>query len=383
MTKINTTIYIYIILLSFFFSCGNKVTQQKITKTDSVNISIENVQVKRIKLDSVPTSFEVQTSIVNNSIALIDKYFCYLYMFTSDGHLKKKLLGQGNAKNETTIGKIAGHCFSNDGRLYLIGFQGDTHVYDSSINLEKVLQTDYSQKSPMDLKNTDCYNKPIDYTKCYDDLTCIENQGKVYLNVSLITPIYNIVSTPKVHIKNVYNLMSIDITGKHAPELLIKGLPPYYYTNTKSKAPFSNCHFDIDNKGNIYVAHEADSLIYIYNKNGKLLSAFGVSGRNMKQDYAVCSSLEDFGKLYQEEHNTMGRYTSLKYIEATGILLRTYQQGDNAVYDRMQIYKDNILIGDVTVPKKMKIAGYIQPYYFSQVMAEDNESNLYVYKFKL
>lgn len=366
-----------------FTSCGSHSTRQEMVKSDSVNISIREINTEQLKLDSVSTSYEIQTSIVNNSVAVIDKYFCYLYIFTPDGHLKKKLLGQGSTRNETTIGKIAGHCFSKDGKLFLLGFQGDTHIYDSSISLEQILQTDYSKKSIADLKSADCYNKPVDYSKWYEDFTCIESRGKAYFNVSLITPVYNIISTPDTHVKSVYNLMSIDATKKQEPKLLIKGLPSYYDVNTKNKAPFASCHFDIDSKGNFYVAHEADSLIYVYDKNEKLWSVFGVNGQRMKQNYAKCESLEDFGRLYKEEHATKGFYTSLNYIDETGILLRTYKQGGKTKHDRMQIYQNGVLIGDVAIPKGMCIAGYISPFYYSQVLADEKEETLKLYRFKL
>ena len=103
----------------------------------------------------------------------------------------------------------------------------------------------------------------------------------------------------------------------------------------------------------------------------------------MKQNYAKCESLEDFGRLYKEEHATKGFYTSLNYIDETGILLRTYKQGGKTKHDRMQIYQNGVLIGDVAIPKGMCIAGYISPFYYSQVLADEKEETLKLYRFKL
>lgn len=103
----------------------------------------------------------------------------------------------------------------------------------------------------------------------------------------------------------------------------------------------------------------------------------------MTQNYEACSSLKKLGKLYDEEHATKGHYTSLEYIDETGILLRTYQRGGDSKDDGMQIYKDGILIGDVSVPKGMKVTGYISPYYYSQVVPEEAEGKLKIFRFKL
>lgn len=75
--------------------------------------------------------------------------------------------------------------------------------------------------------------------------------------------------------------------------------------------------------------------------------------------------------------------TSLNYIDETGILLRTYKQGGKTKHDRMQIYQNGVLIGDVAIPKGMCIAGYISPFYYSQVLADEKEETLKLYRFKL
>ena len=49
---------------------------------------------------------------------------------------------------------------------------------------------------------------------------------------------------------------------------------------------------------------------------------------------------------------------------------------------RLQIYKDGQMVGDCSVPKGLKVTGYIEPYYYSQVF-NDNDEGLTIYRFKL
>lgn len=222
--------YSFILAISIIcmLSC-TKTEPRKINVAigDSVNITTSAIEVEQINLDSVNTSYDVETSPLNNSIALIDKNLCWLYVFSMDGHLKKRLLGDGNAKNETTIGRIAGHCFTKDGGLILLGQQGDTYLYNSDIIFEKRLLTDYSTRSITDIATPNCYDKPLDYTHNYDNLICREYNGKVFFCTELVTPVYNIINTPSTHLERVYSLMAIDYQGDGKQSLWIKGMPQY------------------------------------------------------------------------------------------------------------------------------------------------------------
>lgn len=377
-------ILFYIFILSGLSSCiENSKTSKAPIKIDAVCDSIRTIKMECIKLDSISTSYEIQTSIVNNEIIAVDPYLCYMYRFSADGHLKRRQLGQGHVKNETTIGKIAGHCFSADGKFILIGFQGETSVYDASGNLEKTVITDYNNRSKADLKTVDCYNNPIVYAKHYEDLICKEYNGQVYFNVDMFTPVYNIIDKQTDHIKNVYNIMAVDYSHQGELSLLIKGLPSYYQNDTKSKILFTGAHFDLSNKGDIYIAHEADSLVYVYDTNQELKSIYGRAASGIQQDYTKCNNIDDFRDNYMQERSSKGRYTSLEFVDETNLLFRTYQLSDKAENDRMQIYKEGVLIGNTNIPKGMHVIGYISPYYYSQIMSDEDEQSLKIYRFKL
>ena len=64
-------------------------------------------RIDTIRLDSVVTSYVIETSLRDSVISVLDKYFGMLYRFNLDGSFKEKKLGRGHAKSETSIGHIA------------------------------------------------------------------------------------------------------------------------------------------------------------------------------------------------------------------------------------------------------------------------------------
>jgi hypothetical protein len=103
----------------------------------------------------------------------------------------------------------------------------------------------------------------------------------------------------------------------------------------------------------------------------------------MNTQYSSSVNYEkDYWNALKNDKEKCGYYTCLEYIDELDILLRTYQRSDTEPYDGLQIYKDGTLIGDVDIPKLMKIAGYIEPYIYGASVDEDNES-IKIFRFKL
>ena len=74
-------------------------------------------------------------------------------------------------------------------------------------------------------------------------------------------------------------------------------------------------------------------------------------------------------------------YSSIKKVGE--YIFRTYKTGNEADPDRMQIYRDRTLAGDVKVPKDLTMMGYIAPYYYSRIIADEEKETLTIYRFTL
>lgn len=227
------------------------------------------------------------------------------------------------------------------------------------------------------------YEDPLKYTHRYNRLAMRPYDGKVYFNMELAHPDANIVESGDKYLKEAYAIAELDIAGNEYSSLLGKGYPHSYRENPETKRILSASYFDIDKQGHIYATYEADSIIYVFDKQDNGISAYGRAGKDMDMDYAAVNSLIDGRKLYRDERNKRGYYNWIEYIDETGVLFRSYQKGGGSSSDGLQIYKDGVLIGDVDVPKGFKVAGYAAPYYYSKVIADEDNEKLTVYKFTM
>ena len=73
---------------------------------------------------------------------------------------------------------------------------------------------------------------------------------------------------------------------------------------------------------------------------------------------------------------------SFRRMNRTAILMVS-QKGGSQSTDGLQIYKDGVLLGDINVPKGLKVMGYVSPYYYSYVIADEEREIMYMYRFKL
>ena len=103
----------------------------------------------------------------------------------------------------------------------------------------------------------------------------------------------------------------------------------------------------------------------------------------MKLDYIQTNTPQEVGRYYRKERNTKGFYNWLEYVDETKVLFRSYQKGIEKQTDGLQIYREGVLIGDLDVPKGLRVMGFIEPYYYSYILPNEDNGNLYFYRFKI
>ena len=368
------------IIMYFLISCSTSTGKRdfSILPLSLANTNISDIELDTIFLDSVPTSYVVESSMHLGKVYLLDKLFCMLYQFDNEGKLQGRYLGQGRAKNETTIGRVATHTFVGD-NLFLLDHSGGYHLYDKDFLKKDYFRLIYDK----DWELNKIYETPKAYTQRYNDMVCRAFDGNVFFNVHLAFPEFNIVTTTKTHLERSANIQEICLKQEDFGRLLAIGYPDSYKHNSERKAIISSVVFDINHQGDFYLTYEADSLIYVYDKDFHMKQCYGFLGRDMDLNYKSTSTPQEVGRYYREERNTKGFYNWLEYIDETNMLFRSYQKGIGCVSDGLQIYQDGILIGDIDVPKGLKIMGYVEPYYYSYVLSDEEKEKLYLYRFKL
>lgn len=367
-------------MLILLAGCSSNNSQNFTKKPNSVkNTTIRKIELDTLLLDSIETSFEIESSINDNKIYLVDKYMNYLYEYNTEGNLIKRYLGNGRARNETTIGRISSHTFLDDG-IFFFNPNADYYFYDNDFIFKEMFNISY-QNPEWNLHNI--YEDPLAYSQRYNDIVCRQYGGNIYFNVHLQQPLANIITTTKKHLKRNANILEVKPNEKGFGRLLAIGYPHSYKKDSQTKAVLSAVNFDIDTDGLFYVTYEADSLIYVYDNSFNMLQCYGFAGRDMDLNYTHANTPEEVGKIYRSERNSKGYYNWLEYVDETGMLFRSYKKGESALSDGLQIFKNGIMIGDVDVPKGTRVMGYIAPYYYSYIIPNDKLETLTIYRFQL
>lgn len=368
-------------LLLFLTGCSDKKDTSvfDIEATSEANIGIDSLHLIAIDLEDIVSSYEVESGLKGDMIYVVDKYLCTLNFFDENGKLKSSHLGEGRAANETVIGQISGAAFMENVELVIFNPSGIYMIYDKDLLLDRFFQIEYNKNN----SQGGVYDDPMNYTHRYNRLAMHPHDGKIYFNMELALPDANIVESGEKYLTDAYAIAELDIDANEYTSLLGKGYPHSYRDNPAKKRILSASYFDIDKQGHIYATYETDSTVYVFDKYENGISAFGRAGKDMNLDYVAVSNLKDARKHYGEERRGKGYYNWIEYVDDTDVLFRSYQKGGDSHDDGLQIYKDGVLVGDVDVPKGFKVAGYSAPYYYSKVIADEDNEKLKAYKFRI
>ena len=341
------------------------------------NLKIDSLDFEKIELDvkDYECSYYGYSYISGNQINFVDKYLCQLFTFSADGQILSRNLGSGKGPKEVACTQISAISKLSNGELLILGYSLDHYFF--SENLER---TDAFWLS--NNENTNKFEKSDTYTTFYPNLD-IKNFGNyLYYNVYSESDHFNFIDTPQKYYENGKNLMQVNRKNGKI-EKLLGNYPPFYRQNIGLYNAFPSLNYDLDSQGNLYLAYEADSTIYKYSAAFNPIKAFGYQGKDMNTHYKRIENWNECSTLMQQERSDEGFYTSLFYSPADHIIFRSYQKGIPSNTDGLLVYQNDTLIGNLSAPKHIKIGGYIAPYYYSTIITDAENDNMYVYRFRL
>lgn len=345
------------------------------------DIHIENIEMDSIDLPHIESSYLGFTRIVSNSIYFIDQRFGWIFEFDRNGKFQNRFLGVGRGPAELNTSLIDGYEHLKDGRNIFIGPGNDCHIYKANFMKDKSYIMDKRYKRGKLRMNKYAPDMPEIYTLSYEKLTVKNYKDNLYFTVVSEHPAFNFIRTPAKYFENCRIIAKMDLSNGKITDLLGRYSP--VYRENKSFKQISLTSFDIDNHGDFYIQQEADSLIYVYDRNFTIKKAYGFKGNHIDLPSRPLTTIDDFRKYYKEEREKKGYYNWIEFIDETGLLFRSYKKGEDSSSDGLQIYKDNVLIADVNVPKDFKVVGFIDPYYYSNEFINDENENIKIYRFKL
>jgi len=371
------------VVVGVLFACGTKDNVNFSLAPDSkVEISIRDLSVDTLYLDSVPSSYMLFSGVHEDYLYVLDRRLCQLYRFETSGKLRDKKLGIGHAKNETDIIRPDLHAFLSDGSLFMNNANGDYYTYDADFIYKDRFRIHYNRRSDFTKSWEELYPSPYSYIDT-DGQCCRAYGHRVFYSVCLSLRNGNdYFGQTENYLRQAANIVEVDLDKRGFGRLLAVGYPDSYRERPLSKALFNKVRFDVADNGDFFVTYQADSLIYCYDETYRPVACFGVEGTGMDKEYREFATEKETYENAREEISSKGFYNWLEWVDETGVLFRSYQKGDGADVDGLQIYRDGVLVGDVDVPKGLRVAGYVAPYYYSYVMPDEEREVLYVYRFK-
>lgn len=370
----NKTFFLSLFFHIWLVSC-NEVNKLPAVKNDLPDIQISKIDLDKVECDYVDASYLGYLQFINDTLFYVDDKFCAVFTFDNEGQFLGKHLRQGPGPNELATKTIVGFCHLKDNKYFFIGPSYDCYLFDKQFNKELffLISMDSNGQKPS-------YEDPFFYTLCYPKLILRNYKNVIYSNVYCEHPDLHMFTSYKKYKDNAHSLVSINLeTGKK--EKLFGDYPDAYKNSNTKQFTFVN--FDIDDQGNFFVNYEADSLIYIYDKDFKPITSFGYDGIGMDKNYSTLSTIQDFRDESMEQREKYSYFTWLEYIDEQDMLFRSYKKEPHSEKDGMQIYKNNILIGDVETPKGFKVMGYNNSYFYASVPIDEENEKITFYKFKL
>ncbi len=351
------------------------------------DVSLKNIQVSSLELDSFYLSGDVLTScigelnIYNNKLYFADKMLASVDLYDTNGHFIERKLTKGRGLQE-----IPGLDYSLPmDKGFFVMFDYNTYFYCKDWKKQYTSRLDFQeQRSFNEVKSKP---KPH-YQEMYE-----VNWGSSVIrqldSIRVIIPVST--SHPKINAffagqetfyNETYILGILNITDGKIESMF--GRRPSIYLEKKYRyiPNLKHVHFDV--KGdNLFIGYEPDSSIYVYNIHNDYEYKFGYAGKNMNTNYATTKDFETAEANLRSDRKKYGYYHYLEYIEQTGLIFRGYKRGSHSKKDGLQIYKDSTLIAHLEVPEHFKVIGYIEPYYYAQGYIDEYNGTVQVYKFKL
>ncbi|MCH7415112.1 6-bladed beta-propeller [Belliella sp. R4-6] len=375
-----------VLMIGFLISCSKSKKDSFLSiSSQQISNKIISVNIDRIDLESNSLFGVGDSFLQNGKIYFLDRLNVQLLQFDANGKFEKAHITRGEGPSE--IQRFESFTTDGDYKYFLSGYT--LYEFDQKNELTSRTVLDFYHSSSMkEMESNPQPDDPGIYEVKYVNNEIFVRDGKFYIKIETSNPKLNFLMHDKYY-QETANYGEFDLkTGRI---LRILGKKPPIYLNYKYIPHFDFYYHDITDE-DIFISFEPDSLIYIADKDFNFKEAFGVSGKGMLQDYIQVNDLGDYDTYWRPNRTQKGFYRHVKYVPEDDLLFRTYTLGvaDKTSFDygdnpqRMQIYKEKVLIGDVEVPNYFKVIGKIGEYYYADGSGgnPDNEE-IVVYKFKL
>lgn len=303
-------VLISIAVACFLVSCK----QNKAASDGENNIQVETLKVDTVVVDTMENcSYVGYSGVYGDSLFFFDEVLDYFYAVSSDGKVGKRRLGLGHSSREIPITRPVGVSYSNQSKqLAVMG--GTYDLYTTS-------KFDDVRKVQMVVGNAeDGYSSASSYT-LWEEVVQRNDKDYLYYNVLGDNEKVDILHG-KDYFEKAAIIMRVNLANG---EMRPMGHYSEFYAKNPKVRHLPSVYYDVDDNGDFYVSFQADSLIYQYDKDFKLIGSFGFQGKDMNTHYTDPGTTdEQYAKAYMEDNQNTGYYYWIEQIE--DYTFRSYQK---------------------------------------------------------
>lgn len=367
-----------------FISC-NKESDIQVKVYQNQELLLKEIELDSLILEKEYFSGVGFFSVGRDQLFFVDQVFSTVIAYGKEGNYLQTFLGKGDGPDEqNNIHGFQPFAYKNH-HVVLDNFElvlfNENFEKDSSYPIE----WDYSESYQ------DMLNNPkgsmlglyeIDWKSRGNNTSILirQEENEVLLPITMSHPTLNGYISEEyyrdVSIFGRYNFKNKIVNqgfGRRSEEYLAHQFIP-------------NFDFSYFTKRNneLLVSFAIDPLIHVFDFDGNLKYKFGIKGLNITTNYPKTNTIDDALDNYKVDLEKAGFYQAIYSDESNGLTFRTYYPtGSKAGNARLQVYEENVLIGDVLVPARFQVIGKIGDTYYADGIIDELNDRLGIYTFKL
>lgn len=350
--------------------------------------------IRYVELEGVPfyvdarqTSMAGQWFMKDSLLYFVDSYMVGLKVFDQYGKFLSEEIRQGRGPDEmvapawvSAIDEVTGQLVMQDNNAALLKYDGEYHQTFNTLSAWFLcVDTSFLESSWRDLYNHPDpevvqmyeYNFPVRRMRVWDDTLYMP-----VISDHVAYNAYDVRSNAKQFWKNAHTFLFFDIADMKHSCRLFGNYPPIYQ---RQNIPAFAFYDFVVTSDRLYVSFAADSLIYVYDRQGDLLYSLGFGQEEIKGAYPATYSFEEHERVHTMQKEEYGYYDRL-YANG-GRLFRTCKTDAGKWY--LQVYEREDLVGNVPLQKPLEIFGCYEGWYYAFQGTDFAHERFEMLKFRL
>lgn len=366
-------------LLLVTLSCKEKTKDDTIV---NVRKSIGGIYIDTVKCFPTNSSLVGFWALVNNDVVFCDQIFGTISFFDRDGNETRVSLGLGEGPSETA--GIYGLSSKSDESISILN-SFTVESFNKELILERKIPIKWNTEN---LSYRQLENDPQpDLSGIYEILwrpKGINNLVKSYkrgmlLPIGSTHPLFN----GYMHEKYYEEAAIFGLIDPESGEFIkLGGTRGDIYLEKPFIPNFDFISYDVLQE-EIHVTFGPDPAVYVFDQEFNKILKYGTYPDGFKHDYHQTRDYNSAEERWRKDMRSYGYNDWLYCDEKTNRVFRTVKPTGVNGPSVLQVYEDQVLVGELDVPERFRVVGRIGDEYIADGIVDEENFKLAYYRFKL